>query len=59
MWSPPASTKRAAGRTLWHALYEPEKRTVQISFYLRDDATADGRPRIVRSDYLEFALGRK
>jgi predicted choloylglycine hydrolase len=52
----PARAGMATGRTLWHALYEPEKRTVQISFYLRDETGADGKPRIVRSDYLPFAL---
>jgi hypothetical protein len=46
------------GRTLWHALYRPERRAVQVSFYLRDepDPTEPGKTRIVRSEYLEFAL---
>lgn len=38
-------------RTFWHALYFPEERRVKISYYLRDDGT-----KIVRSDYVEFAL---
>jgi hypothetical protein len=53
----PAS-KQAPGRTLWHALYFPEQRKVQVSFYLKDAADPDhpGKTRVVRSDYLEFAL---
>jgi hypothetical protein len=49
---------RMPGRTLWHALYFPDERKVQVSFYLRDEPDADNpaKPRIVRSDYLEFAL---
>jgi hypothetical protein len=49
---------RPANRTLWHALYVPERRSVQISFYLRDepDPERPGRTRIVRSDYVEFVL---
>jgi hypothetical protein len=45
-------------RTLWHALYEPERRAVQVSFYLRDEPDPDrsGKVRIVRSNYLEFVL---
>jgi hypothetical protein len=54
----PAAPGRAPTRTLWHALYFPEGRKVQVSFYLRDEADpADkAKVRIVRSDYLEFAL---
>jgi hypothetical protein len=45
-------------RTLWHALYRPQQRKVEVSFYFRDesDAGISGKSRIVRSDYLEFAL---
>jgi hypothetical protein len=45
-------------RTLWHALYRPDQRSVEISFYLRDeiDPKLSGKSRIVRSDYLEFVL---
>ncbi|MHC4990257.1 MAG: C45 family autoproteolytic acyltransferase/hydrolase [Planctomycetota bacterium] len=44
----------APGRTLWHALYFPEERRMQIDFYLgEDDATP---PTIRRSGYLEFTL---
>jgi hypothetical protein len=58
--TPPKDSPRAAGRTLWHALYVPEEGKVQVSFYLRDepDAKDSGRPRIVRSDYLEYTLKR-
>jgi hypothetical protein len=45
-------------RTLWHALYVPERRAVQVSFYLRDEAdpAQPGKVRIVRSNDLEFVL---
>jgi hypothetical protein len=55
---PSAQAAQAPTRTLWHALYVPQQRKVQISFYLRDEMDVD-RPsqvRIIRSDYLEFAL---
>jgi predicted choloylglycine hydrolase len=52
---------RPPGRTLWHALYYPEQRKVQISFYLGDetDTTQPGKVRIRRSDYVEFALPKE
>jgi predicted choloylglycine hydrolase len=55
----PKAGPRAPVRTLWHALYFPEQRKVQISFYLRDEPEAGqpGNVRVVRSDYLEFRLG--
>jgi Acyl-coenzyme A:6-aminopenicillanic acid acyl-transferase len=54
----PKGTSRAPTRTLWHALYVPEKRSVQISFYLRDepDPAKEGATRDVRSEYLQFAI---
>jgi Acyl-coenzyme A:6-aminopenicillanic acid acyl-transferase/Leucine Rich repeat len=55
---PSADTSRPPVRTLWHALYHPDRRGVQISFYLRDEAVS-GQPdkvKVVRSDYLEFRL---
>jgi hypothetical protein len=54
----PKAGPRAPVRTLWHALYFPEQRKVQVSFYLRDEADADrpGKVRVVRSEYLEFRL---
>jgi hypothetical protein len=47
---------RPPGRTLWHALYYPEERRVQFSYYLRDEAPADGKMKIARTEYLEFRL---
>jgi Acyl-coenzyme A:6-aminopenicillanic acid acyl-transferase len=58
----PKTGNRAPSRTLWHALYVPEKRSLQISFYLHDEPDPDkaGQMRIVRSEYLEFGVkGRK
>ncbi|HKQ79635.1 MAG TPA: C45 family autoproteolytic acyltransferase/hydrolase [Blastocatellia bacterium] len=54
----PQGAPQPPERTLWHALYVPERRAAQISFYLRDEAdpTQPGKIRIVRSDYLEFSL---
>ena len=51
---------KATERTFWHALYYPEQRRVQISYYLRDEPEAeqDGKVRIVRSDYIEFPLAK-
>lgn len=45
-------------RTLWHALYFPERRKLQVSFYLGDepDREQQKRIRIRRSEYLEFVL---
>jgi hypothetical protein len=45
-------------RTLWHALYRPEQRSVSVSFYLGDEPDPDrpGKNRIVRSKYLAFTL---
>lgn len=45
-------------RTLWHALYVPERRAVKVSFYLRDEADPrqPHKNRIVRSDYVEIVL---
>jgi hypothetical protein len=53
-----AASPRAPGRTLWHALYFPEQRKMQVSFYLKDAANPEpsGKARVARSDYLEFAL---
>jgi hypothetical protein len=52
------SSSRAPNRTLWHALYFPEQRKMQVSFYLKDvdDPDHPGKSKIVRSDYVEFAL---
>jgi hypothetical protein len=54
----PKGSPRPPGRTLWHSLYVPEERRVQVSFYLRDepDTERPGQIRIIRSEYLQFAL---
>jgi hypothetical protein len=54
----PPPPGRAPGRTLWPALYTPDQRKVQVSFYLRDepDPKEPGKTRIMRSEYLDFAL---
>jgi hypothetical protein len=59
MVAAPLST-RAPNRTLWHALYFPNERKLQVSFYLRDEAnpTDKVKTRIVRTDYLDFTLGK-
>jgi hypothetical protein len=45
-------------RTLWHALYFPDRRAVRVDFYLREEPDPDrpGKSRIVRSGYQEFVL---
>ncbi|MHC5538565.1 C45 family autoproteolytic acyltransferase/hydrolase [Singulisphaera rosea] len=55
---PPPS--RPPSRTLWHALYFPEERKLQVSFYLRDEVSPDNKTsaRIVRTGYLDFALDK-
>jgi predicted choloylglycine hydrolase len=57
----PLAGLRPPTRTLWHALYFPEQRKVQISFYLRDETDADqpGKVRIMRSEYVEFTLKKE
>jgi hypothetical protein len=56
--TPPKDSPWAPTRTLWHVLYSPEGRSMQISFYLRDepDARQSGTIRIVRSPYRAFKL---
>jgi hypothetical protein len=51
---------RASHRTLWHALYFPNERKLQVSFYLRDETnpTDKVKTRIVRTGYLDFTLGK-
>jgi hypothetical protein len=45
-------------RTLWHALYFPEQRKMQVSFYMgeKPDPSQPAKTQIQRSDYLEFLL---
>jgi hypothetical protein len=56
----PASPEsgRPPVRTHWHALYFPELRKLQVSFYLgeKTGASQSGKGGIIRSDYLEFTL---
>jgi hypothetical protein len=53
-----SSPGRPPNRTLWHVLYFPEQRRMQVSFYLRDEADPNqpGKARIVRTDYMVFRL---
>lgn len=43
-------------RTMWHALYFPEQRKVQVSFYLGESREANQRVR--RSEYVEVLLDK-
>jgi hypothetical protein len=56
--TPPENSPWAPVRTLWHALYFPERRRMQISFYLKDepDTSKPDAIKIVRSAYREFKL---
>ena len=49
----------APTRTLWHNLYDTDKRSMEVAFYLRDepDPETPGRNRSVRSGYFRFQLG--
>jgi Acyl-coenzyme A:6-aminopenicillanic acid acyl-transferase len=53
---PPRSAERPPGRTLWHALYCPETRSLEVSFYLGDRKSDDGKSTIARTDYIAFRL---
>jgi len=53
-----AEPHRPPVRTLWHSLYFPEERRLQVNFYLRDEEVP-GQPdkvKIARSEYVEFRL---
>jgi hypothetical protein len=68
--APPPPAPAAGHRTLWHALYYPQRRALEVSFYLGDGAAAagagaagspaqagdDAAPKVRRSDYLRFEL---
>jgi hypothetical protein len=56
--APSVDKTRPPIRTFWHALYHPEQRRVEISFYLHDRPVPGqtDKVRVVRSDYLEFQL---
>lgn len=49
---------RASGRTLWHSLYFPEQRKMEVDFYLGETpgAKPGDAPTIRRSGYLSFSL---
>jgi hypothetical protein len=55
---PAVAGSRPPNRTLWHILYFPEQRKMQVSYYLRDepDPEQPGKSRIIRTDYLQFGL---
>ena len=46
----------APGRTLWHTLYYPEERKVEIDVYL-GESHAGGRQSIERSGWVSVTLG--
>jgi hypothetical protein len=50
----------APNRTLWHALYQPEQRKLQVSFYMGDEPAqaAAKRVNVRRSPYVEFGLAK-
>lgn len=53
----PSNTGRPLGRTLWHSLYCPEKRSLEVDFYLGDEVDREtGQSRIRRSGSLSFSL---
>jgi hypothetical protein len=54
----PTAPGHAAQRTLWHALYDTQDRSIEADFYLRDEPDPDnpGVPKIIRSDYVKIAL---
>lgn len=55
---PAPSPPRAPGRTLWHAVYYPEQRRMEVDFYLGETpgASPNDPPVIRRSGYMEFKL---
>jgi predicted choloylglycine hydrolase len=50
----------APPRTLWHALYDTEKRSLSVKFYLgeKPDPESEGKFIFDYSDYLEFKLAK-
>ena len=50
-----ATAGRSPGRTLWHAMYFPSERRLDVDFYLGED----GPRRVRRSGYKSFVLGRR
>lgn len=49
-----AAVGQPVGRTLWHSIYDLKARTLEISFYLRDDPAAERGQK--RTPYLRFGL---
>ncbi|MEM7199028.1 MAG: C45 family peptidase [Planctomycetota bacterium] len=56
--APPPHVPYAPERTLWHALYYPDDRSLEIDFYLGETPTGGGRgrPEIQRSEVFRFRL---
>lgn len=56
--NPGQDASRPVGRTLWHEIYDCEKRTLEISFYLRDEPGSgpDGKTHVKMSNYFRFEL---
>ena len=52
----PSIAASVSSRTLWHSLYDQHRSAVEVSFYLGDEAGADGTSSERRSEYLTFAL---
>lgn len=48
----------SAVRTLWHSIYDTQERSLEVSFYLRDEPGADEQLpcTAIRSDYHRFQL---
>jgi hypothetical protein len=57
--APPAP--RAANRTLWHSLYFPEQRRLEVDFYLRETpgTSPNDPPTMHRTGYLPFRLNKE
>jgi len=48
----------APGRTLWHSLYDTEKRSLMVKFYLGEEPDPSDKKKVILkySDYLHFQL---
>jgi hypothetical protein len=57
----PADSPRPPHRTLWHAMYFPEKREMMVDFYLGESPDSDGasKANIRRSGYTSFSLAQQ
>lgn len=54
--SPDDPLREVPGRTVWHSLYDQHADTLEVSFYLGEEAHADGTRKEHRSEYLKFSL---